>query len=117
MDKKKISTKWFMLVAVVTIIAIVIIGNNVKQNNIKKEITQEYSTLMDEKLEMFLASTKPSYFEFAPSDYDSELGLTNIDYEISRIKKEDDRYILHLDIYLTCNSQNTENENALLHTM
>ena len=114
MEKKEISAKWFMLVAVVAIIAIVIVGNNVKQNNIKKEISQEYSTLMDEKLDEFLASTKPSYFEFAPSDYDRELGLTNINYEISRIKKEDDRYILYLDIYLTCDSENTENENALL---
>lgn len=114
MDKKKVSTKLLVLIAIVVIIIVIIVSNNVKQNSIKKEITQEYSLLMDEKLDSFLASTDPSYLEFPPSDYDSELGLTNISYEISRIKKEEDRYILYVDIFLTCESENSENNNALL---
>lgn len=111
---KKVSTKGVVLIAIIAIISIVIVCNNVKQNNIKKEIIEEYSTLMDERLETLLSSTEPSYLGFSPSEYDTELGLTDISYEISRIKKEDDGYVLYLDIFLTCESQNSENENSLL---
>lgn len=111
---KKISTKGVVLIAIIAIISIVIVCNNVKQNNIKKEIIEEYSTLMDERLETFLSSTKPSYLGFSPSEYDRELGLTDISYEISRINKEDDEYVLYLDIFLTCQSNNSENENSLM---
>lgn len=111
---KKISTKGFVLIAIIAIISIVIVCNNVKQNNIKKEIIEEYSSLMDERLETFLSSTKSNYLGLSPSEYDSELGLTDISYEISRVKKEDDEYVLYLDVFLTCESQNSENENSLM---
>ena len=111
---KKISTKGIVLIAIIAVISIIIVCNNIKQNNIKKEIIEEYSTLMDERLEAFLSSTKTSYFDFSPSEYNSKLGLTDISYEISRIKKEDDKYVLYLDIFLTCQSNNSENENSLL---
>lgn len=111
---KKISTKGIVLIAIIAVISIIIVCNNAKQNNIKKEIIEEYTTLMDERLETFLSSTKSSYLGFSPSEYDSKLGLSDISYEISRIKKEDDEYVLYLDVFLTCESQNSENENSLL---
>lgn len=112
--KKKLPIKLIMFFAIALIIVFIIVVNNAKQNSIKNEIAQEYSLLMDERLEEFLASTKPSYFDFSPSEYTSELGLADISYEITRIEKEDDRYMLFVDVFLTCESVNSENDNALL---
>ena len=88
-----------MFFAVALIIVFIIVVNNAKQNSIKNEITQEYSSLMDERLEEFLASKKPSYFEFSPNEYDSELGLSNINYEITNIKKAYEKMLVdNLDL-------------------
>ena len=123
MVKKKISTKWLILIAIVVIIAIVFVGNNVKQNNIKKEIVAGYSEIIDEVLEEYLSGTGTDRWgNVRENEYATKLGLEEINYEIVEITTEeglyggshDDTYVLNVDIQLSCSRSGSTEEKAEL---
>lgn len=114
MKVKSFSAKMIAFILIVVVLASIIVTNTVKQNEIKEEILCGYTEIMDARLENFLDSTKTSYFDFPPSEYGERLGLTEITYEVTNIKKEDDIYVLSVDIFLICDHDNLENDNELL---
>lgn len=88
MKVKRFSAKMIAFILIVVVLASIIVTNTGKQTEIKEEILCGYTEIMDARLENFLDSTKTSYFDFPPSEYGERLGLTEITYEVTNIKKK-----------------------------
>ena len=119
MKKINISKKWIILIAIIAVIAIVVVANNVKQENIKKEIIAGYSEIIDEVLEEYLSGTGTDRWgDTRKNKYAIQMGLGEIDYEIVNITSEeglyrgshDDTYVLTVEIRLSCSKSGSRED-------
>lgn len=103
-----------LIVALITVLMVSTIATGCGSS--KKAFIEEYSTLMDERLDEFFEFDEIRYLPVAPCEYEEEFGLQKIDYEVTSIKKENDTYIVEvvIDIKLDDSIALNETERNLL---